>query len=219
VRIEWEEQKRFPLPLAMALSKQFSSHGLQFFKRNKTAVHVSVARPQFLDLEATPVSENIKRIVEFINANPRCTRRKLMETLAPAPAIAAPAEVPAAEASAPAAEGETAAKPAPPKAEEPTPEQTALIADLHWLIHQGHVLEFADGRLETAKKPLPRPARPEKKAEETKPVEEAKPAEEVAGEQPAATEEKPAETPPVEPVQGEIVLSEVPPVEEASSPS
>jgi hypothetical protein len=43
----------------------------------------------------------------------------------------------------------------------PTPEQTAVIADLHWLIHQGHVIEFANGRLETARKPKPRPPKPE----------------------------------------------------------
>ena len=59
-------------------------------------------------------------------------------------------------------EGEAAAAPAPakpvvPVAPEPTPEQTAVMVDLHWLIHQGAVLEFADGRMETAKKPAPKP--------------------------------------------------------------
>jgi len=52
---------------------------------------------------------------------------------------------------------------APPSSgdlQEPTPEQTAIIADLHWLIHQGHVIEFANGRIETAKKPIPKPPRP-----------------------------------------------------------
>ena len=102
---------------------------------NKTVTHVAVARPQFLDLATTPVSESIKRIVEFINAHPKCTRRKLIETLAPSPAII---EV----------------KPEEQKSAEPTPEQTAIIADLHWLVHQGHVLEFADGKLDTAKKPV-----------------------------------------------------------------
>jgi hypothetical protein len=48
-----------------------------------------------------------------------------------------------------------------------------LIADLHWLVHQGHVLEFADGKLDTAKKPLPKPPKPEKKSVETKPTTEA----------------------------------------------
>src|SRR5207244_2528166 len=46
---------------------------------------------------------------------------------------------------------------------EPTQEQTVVIADLHWLIHQGHVIEFANGRIETAKKPILRPPRPEPK--------------------------------------------------------
>jgi hypothetical protein len=45
----------------------------------------------------------------------------------------------------------------------PTLEQTAIIADLHWLVHQGHVLEFANGRIETARKPNPRPPKPETK--------------------------------------------------------
>src|SRR5258708_11781436 len=45
----------------------------------------------------------------------------------------------------------------------PTPEQTAIVSDLHWLIHQGHVIEFANGTLETAKKPVPRPPKPEVK--------------------------------------------------------
>ena len=52
---------------------------------------------------------------------------------------------------------------APAPAAEATPEQTAIIADLHWLAHQGHIIEFADGKLETAKKPLPKPVKPEKK--------------------------------------------------------
>ncbi len=51
------------------MSRQFAAHGLQFFKVNKTVIHVSVARPLFLDLETTPVSDGIKRIVNFINAH------------------------------------------------------------------------------------------------------------------------------------------------------
>ncbi|HEY5234081.1 MAG TPA: hypothetical protein VIK35_11165, partial [Verrucomicrobiae bacterium] len=62
VRQEWEQQKYFPLTVATRLSQQFASHGLQFFKVNKTVTHVAVARPQFLDLATTPVSESIKRI-------------------------------------------------------------------------------------------------------------------------------------------------------------
>ena len=115
---------------------------------------MAVARPHFLDIETTPVSTGVKRIVDFINANPKCNRRKLIDGLAPspvatAPVIAAPAEDAAA---------------APAAAPEPTAEQTALISDLHWLVHQGHVMEFANGLLDTAKKPAPRPPKPEPKA-------------------------------------------------------
>ncbi len=153
VRSEWEHQKHFPLTVATKLSQQFASHGLQFFKVNKTVTHVAVARPQYLDLETTPVSDSIKRIVEFINTSAKCTRKKLVEALAPTPRPTVIEINPGAPTAAPA----EAAGPAP------TAEQTAVVSDLHWLIHQGHVLEFADGRLETAKKPAPRPPKAEKK--------------------------------------------------------
>src|SRR5437764_11449319 len=123
VRTVWEDQRKFPLQIATALSQQFASRGLQFFKVNRTVTHVSVARPHYLDMEATPVSEGVKRIVDYINAHPKSTRRKLVEALAPAAVPAEPPAVPAAEAT-------------------QTPEQTAIVADLHWLIHQGHVIEF-----------------------------------------------------------------------------
>jgi len=72
------------------LSQQFASHGLQFFKVNRAITHVSVARPHFLDMDLTPVSDGVRRIVEYINAHPKCARRKLVETLAPAAPQPAP---------------------------------------------------------------------------------------------------------------------------------
>ncbi|MGA2179973.1 MAG: hypothetical protein ABSH15_10380 [Verrucomicrobiota bacterium] len=198
VRNDWERQKYFPLQLATGLSRQFATHGLHFFKVNKTFTHVSVARPQFLDLEITPVSENIKRIVGHINAHPKCTRRQLIEALAPTPQPAVieikPESPPAASGAEPSRivrDGATNA--------EPTPEQTAVIADLHWLVHQGHVLEFADGRMDTAKKPAPRPPKPEKKAAQEKSAAEgetATTAVDPTGEAPVLTE---AEIPAPEP--------------------
>jgi hypothetical protein len=170
IRQEWEQQKFFPLPIATKLSQQFAHYGLQFFKVNKTVTHVSVARPTFLDIQSTPVSENIKRIIEYINGNAKCTRKKLIEALAPTPKVAKVivSEIPVV----PLAEGEVAAAPVKPAAPEATPEQTAVIVDLHWLIHQGAVLEFADGRMETAKKPLPKPVKQEKKIAAAKPAAE-----------------------------------------------
>ena len=131
----------------------------------------------------------------------------MIETLAPTPPQPAVIEIkPETEAPPAAAPAERRTPKAPAAAAEPTPEQNAIIADLHWLVHQGHVIEFADGRLETAKKPAPRPPKPEKKPAEEKPVAEGEaisttepvsPAEVAAA--PAAEIQAPAETPVSEP--------------------
>jgi hypothetical protein len=209
LRTNWDDQRRFPLKVATTLSQQFAGHGLQFFKVNRTVTHVSVARPHFLDLEATPVSEGVKRIVEFINTNPKCTRRKLFETLAPTPAPAKPpvaSEPPAAPADAEATAPATAPAPAPAPAPEASPEQTALAGDLHWLIHEGHVIEFANGILDTAKKPLPKPPPPPRKAAPAAPTAPGAtpvevPAVEGVVEQPAVVAEPVAETTPPPPAE------------------
>ncbi|MCC7377337.1 MAG: hypothetical protein IT581_21925 [Verrucomicrobiales bacterium] len=145
-RREFELQQRFPLKLVTRLSDDFAHRGLHFFKVNRTVLHVAVARPRYLDLEANPVTDGVKKILEAIQSTPKCTRRKLLEVLGvPLPTGADPA------APAPAA-GEAPAPEAPP-----SPELQSIITDLHWLIHEGHVIEFANGQMEVAKKPAPRP--------------------------------------------------------------
>jgi hypothetical protein len=149
--VNFEQQKRFPIKVATVLSQQFATRGLQFFKVNKTVTHVAVSRPHFLDMESTPVSEGIKRIVDFINAHPKCTRKQLFEALAPSATAAEPIHDRPAEA--PAQEGEPAK--AGPSPIDP------IASDLHWLLHEGHVIEFANGMLDTAKKPAVRPPKPQ----------------------------------------------------------
>lgn len=144
LRVTLDKEKRFPIKIATALSGAFASQGLQFFKRDKTVVHVAVARPHYLDIETSVVSATTRKIVEFINANPGTNRKRLVETISPSPAPTEPATPPAEGAAAPAAAPLTS-------------EQQSVLQDLHWLIHQGHVIEFASGMLETAKKPAPRP--------------------------------------------------------------
>jgi hypothetical protein len=196
IRAAWEQQKHFPLPIATKLSQQFAQYGLQFFKVNKTVTHVNVARPLFLDIETNPVSDGIKRIVNYINTTPKCTRKKLIEALAPSPKAEAK---PAAEIPAPAA---TTTETTPTKSEpaalpvaEPTAEQTAVLVDLHWLIHAGAVLEFADGRMETAKRPTPKPAKAEKKSPEPAATESVTSTEVVTPEQIATSDEDIADAP------------------------
>jgi hypothetical protein len=145
-----DEQRRFPIQVVTVLSQQFASRGLQFFKVNRTVTHVAVARPHFLDLESIPVSESVKSIVDFINQHSGCTRKQLLEAFIPGSMQKRPPP-PAPSGS----DGEQAVA-----SIEPSPEETALITDLHWLIHQGHVIEFANGAMETAKKPIVKPPKP-----------------------------------------------------------
>lgn len=194
IRRAWDEQSRFPIKVVNVLSQQFARHGLQFFKVNKSVTHVAVARPRYLDMELTPVSENVKKIVQFIESNPKTTRRKLIQEFAPnSPATAAPAG----ESAAPAAGEAAAAENVPASAQTiaPSPELEALVRDLHWLVHQGHVIEFANGQLETAKKPAPKPPPKPKKTE--------------AGAAPAATptEGVSTETPEAAPVESSASAS------------
>jgi len=179
VRVAWEEQRRFPLQIATVLSQQFAAHGLQFFKVNKTITHVSVARPHYLDLETVPVSDGIRKIVHYVNEHPRRTRRNLVEALVPserrrpegrpsAVAVVRKEEAPSGPSEKTPPEGQAPSQPTggansvEPSSASPelSPEVTTIVSDLHWLIHQGHVIEFANGALETAKKPLPRPPKP-----------------------------------------------------------
>jgi hypothetical protein len=228
-----DDQRRFPLQLATGLSQQFAQHGLQFFKVNKTVTHVSVARPHFLDLETTPVSDGVRRIVDYIDLHPKCSRRKLMEALAPSPPPPPiPITPPAAEASAPESAPATTEATAKAIEPEPTPEQTAVIGDLHWLIHQGHVIEFANGAMDTAKKPLSRPPKPEAKPVEA-PVEAAPVVSEEAAApvettpdgsaesptvaQPAATEAAPAQSAPAG-VEADSPITEATPAAAESEP-
>lgn len=161
IRVSTDRERRFPIRVATALSTAFAQAGLQFFKRDKSIVHVAVARPHYLDLETQVVSEGVKKIIAHIQANPSTSRKALIDALAPLPAVV---ETPAAPAggeaqAATTTEGETpaAAPAAAPAQPTTTPEREVVLTDLHWLLHQGHVIEFATGTIELAKKPATKP--------------------------------------------------------------
>ncbi len=128
VRQSWEEENRFPLNLANRLRAQFSHLGLHIFKARKGMQFVGVARPKALVADVNNVSKNIFAILEFVKNHPGKNRKALLESLAPAGVNSTPTD---ADSSSP------------------------LLQDLHWLIRQGHVIEYHDGILETAKAPVP----------------------------------------------------------------
>lgn len=198
-RREFDLQQRFPLKLVTRLSDEFAHRGLHFFKVNKTVLHVAVARPRHLDVESNPVTDGVLRILATIQATPDCTRRKLLEALGvhlPAGAGAQPAP------GAPAPTGEE-----PP----PSPELQQIITDLHWLIHEGHVIEFANGRLEAAKKPAPRPQpapKPPREPRPAKPAEGAPAPEGSAGTAPSLSEATAEAATPAEPIPADAAAAE-----------
>ena len=167
------EMDRFPLPLAQAIGKELTGRGLQIFKSHKKIIHVSMARPRYLDRETTPIGESFKAILEYLEAHPNQRRDKQWAALlalrtetadSTEPVTTAPVE----EASATSTESTTPTAPvaAAPDAETLKKREQALGADLLWLLHQGHVLDFAMGNLQAATRPAPKQTpQPSKKDE------------------------------------------------------
>ena len=167
------EMDRFPLPLAQAIGKELTGRGLQIFKSHKKIIHVSMARPRYLDREATPIGESFKAILEYLEAHPNQRRDKQWAALlalrtetadSTGPVTTAPVE----EASATSTESTTPTAPvaAASDAETLKKREQALGVDLLWLLHQGHVLDFAMGNLQAATRPAPKQTpQPSKKDE------------------------------------------------------
>lgn len=170
------EMDRFPLPLAQAIGKELTGRGLQLFKSHKKIIHVSMARPRYLDRETTPIGENFRAILEYLEAHPNQRRDKQWSALlalrtetaetaaSPAPEGSAESQADAAATAETAPEADadtiqatvTPAASATPDAETMKKREQALGADLLWLLHQGHVIDFAMGNLQAATRPAPK---------------------------------------------------------------
>ena len=153
-----DEEERFPLRLAQSLSRALSGAGLRFHKSANRTTFVSASRSRHLNLEETPVSDSIRKIIETIRGKKSLRRTQLLDLLVPAPVVAEPPS--------PAPDAPPAESPLPAPAD---PARDAVINDLLWLTHEGYVIEYADGRLES----VPQPKNPPKPAEEKPAVAEA----------------------------------------------
>jgi hypothetical protein len=156
------ETDRFPLPLAQSLGRDLAGLGLQIFKSHKKIIHVSVARPRYLDRQTTPVGDQFKAILEYLEAHPNQRRDKQWNAL-----LSLRTGIPIRPAKP--AEGEVAAEEVTPTIsdEEIKKHEQALGADLLWLLHEGHVIDFAMGNLQAATPPKPHPAKKEASTDET----------------------------------------------------
>jgi len=197
IRLAWEQERKFPLKTANEMRGRLRHEGFHFFKDPKGITFISRIKPQKFESIAH-LSEQIQKIILFLREHFGSKRKRLIEHMVPPPA--APAETPA-PTQTPAPEGDTVAiasglttdtnAPAAPASIMPSAEDRVL-ADLHWLIQDGYVVEFSDGRLWALADKPPQPVstkKPKTPATET-------PGENAAA-SPEPTTESPLETAPV----------------------
>lgn len=136
MRDAFDREMGFPSTVVNHMRPALVQAGLHFFKHRKRMVYASSIRPHRYPV-GQPARDSVLNILRTIEANPRCTRHDLGVKLL----------------------GENFEAP------ERVVDKTALATDLHYLLIAGHVIEFADGRLDV---PLPpkgaEPAAPAGKA-------------------------------------------------------
>jgi hypothetical protein len=135
-RRELDNLIRFPLPIAHLLGQDFNKAGLQIFKAHENITYVSVARPRPIDRAASPVSASLSAILDYLETHPAEPRAKQWQALL--------AQVVA------------------PEGSEATARETALLRDFYWLLHQGHVVDYASKGLEIPRRQPAKPAAPPK---------------------------------------------------------
>lgn len=200
-----ERQRRFPLDTANALRGRLRREHFTIFKKGSKGVSYVCAVKRKFRVPGQTFSDSIGALISYIEANPMVRASELTSKflgIAPVPAAkpAEPAPGPV-ETSAP-AEGAASA----PAVEAPRPEANLSIderarisrmqGDLVWLVREGYVTEFIDGRL-FAPPPMVEARKKEIENEEHDPENfpEAPPAAEAptgAAESPASAAEAPA---------------------------
>lgn len=157
-----ERQRRFPLDTANALRGRLRREGFTIFKKGSKGVSYVCAVKRKFRTPGQTFSDSIGSLIAFIEAHPMVRAGELptkflgLTLPKPTPAPAAPAENPPAPEAAPAEAG-AAPAPAPeaPAPEASAPELTVeerekiarMQGDLRWLVTEGYVTEFIDGRL------------------------------------------------------------------------
>lgn len=158
----WSQEFRSPTKMMQELIGAFRGSQLHIFRHRKGMLFVSPVRARPFPQEASALSVGVASILAVLTENPGINRKVLLEKL--------------------------------PSDESPEPEaaekrKLALASNLHWLIREGHVIEFNDGALD-----LPRAKAPAPVARSAAPVAESQNG---SGTPPTTPNEPPAEASPV----------------------
>lgn len=134
-----ERQRRFPLDTANALRGRLRRESFTIFKKGSRGVSYVCAVKRRFRIPGQVFSETITKLIDFIEKNPMVHIKDLPKGFLSIeiPVAAPAAAVPAAEPVAPAVVL--------------TPEQSEKLRkmsnDLRWLVMEGYVTEFSDGKL------------------------------------------------------------------------
>jgi hypothetical protein len=202
-----ERQRRFPLDTANGLRGRLRRESFTIFKKGSKGISYVCAVKRRFRVPGQVFADSIGTLIAFIEAHPMVRASELPEKFLGLGPIASLQSSPGEAAS-----GETPAIPAPAITPEQRSKLVRLQGDLRWLVTEGYVTEFIDGRL-FASPPIAEAKKKEAEASEHDPENFPEVAsEETAPSEPAAAETN-GETPPSvsEPV---AVVTEEPPVEE-----
>ena len=213
-----ERQRRFPLDTANALRGRLRREHVTIFKKGSKGVSYVCAVKRKFRIPGQTFADSIGALIAYIESNPMVRASELATKFLGISALppAKPAETTAPVAAE--ATGETAA----PAAEAPKPEPALSIderaklarmqGDLVWLVREGYVTEFIDGRL-FAPPPMVEARKKEIENEEHDPENfpEVPPSE-----APAPVAAAPAEAPAADPAPAEAPTAEAAPSQDAS---
>ncbi len=129
---QWAQEFRSPTKMMQELIGAFRQSGLHIFRHRKGMLFVSAVRPRPFTQDAASLSTAVAAVLAILRESPGLNRKQLLEKL--------PAEE--------AADAAALEK-----------RKLGLASNLHWLIREGHVIEFNDGTLDLprAKAPAPTP--------------------------------------------------------------
>jgi hypothetical protein len=123
----WAREFRSPTKMMQELIGAFRQNALHIFRHRKGMLFVSPVRARPFQHGNSSVSPSVAAILAALRGNPGINRKQLLEKLPPNEIDESDAEK----------------------------RKLALASDLHWLIGEGHVIEFNDGALDLARTKAP----------------------------------------------------------------
>lgn len=133
-----ERQRRFPLDTANALRGRLRREGFTIFKKGSKGISYVCAVKRKFRVPGQTFSDSIGSLIAFIESNPMVKASDLPDKVLGFAAPVAPAK---------AVDGAAPAPAAPALTVEQQAKLARLNGDLRWLVSEGYVTEFIDGRL------------------------------------------------------------------------